>query len=108
VPVALHPVERIPPVGQAAHGGAFLFYVVNGQRIFDEHHLGPGQAAQAQHPLGILVLQLAALEGLRLHQRATDKQGRCLDVSLAAGQRAARQQVFANLLIVAGMRRGHT
>ena len=108
VSIAPQPFERVPPVGFVAYRGAFLFYVVNRQHLIGEHHLGSGQAAQPQHPLRILVLQLAALERLRQHERATHKEGRCLDISFAAGKvrRARRYSPICSLL--AGMRRGHT
>jgi hypothetical protein len=102
VPIAPQPRQRVAPVGFAAYGRPILFYVVNCQHLIGKHNLCSGQAAQSKHPFRILMLQLAALKRLRQHERAPDKEGRSLDISFAAGKRAARQNVFANLFIAGG------
>ena len=53
--IALQPGERVPPVSFAAYGRPLLFYVVNRQHLFGEHHLCPRQAAQSKHPFRILM-----------------------------------------------------
>ncbi len=73
VAIAPYPIERVAPIGLAAYRGAVFFYIVDRQKLVDDDYLDPGQTAQAQDPLRVLMLFLAALEWLRLHERATDK-----------------------------------